>query len=275
MKQLFGIKSLPGIAIPVLYFFFLLLTFSIRASAQCSTSPVASIHCSPLDNIVHFEFAGISTGNNLCGAEEERRVRDVRVGEEYHFKASGGNLDQWLAIWIDLNNNSRYDSYEMVYSSTSKALRHSGSIIIPSWSAKGAVSMRVRCKWGGAAITPEQACTTFVWGETEDHKLNLVDISAKEAAHVFDKSESDVKFINLSPNPVTESGTLLIAAQKPVVITLKVFDLLGMVQYTTLQNLQSGENKLNIDMTSFPPGNYCLQITGAGFDFLRLKFAKL
>lgn len=162
----------------------LLVTFHERSFAQCSTSSTPFNDCYYGDAIDAFTLNSIAnTGsNNSCGTgyiSFSTPVYSLNIGQSYSFSATVGGTwgyNQGFAIWIDLNNNSQYESSEMLYTAPSASTSHSSSITIPSSATAGNnIRMRVRCAYN-YVISGNEACASYIgdYGETEDYFVNLI-----------------------------------------------------------------------------------------------------
>lgn len=149
-----------------------------RAQAQCSVTTNPLTDCW-LDDISDFTFASVSNTTGGCDDYYDGHTYfttptwNVVKGQTYAFSTTHSLLSQYIAIWIDLNNNGQYDLTEMVYASTIAAINHSGNITIPLSAATATVRMRVRSN-DTAPFTAGQACTNMPYGETEDYNLTII-----------------------------------------------------------------------------------------------------
>ncbi|MEO5946055.1 MAG: choice-of-anchor J domain-containing protein [Chitinophagaceae bacterium] len=85
--------------------------------------------------------------------------------------APGGNDN--IAVWIDYNQNGIFDAAEYTNFGNTPGGTVTNNIIVPPTALLGITRMRVRVRYS-TAITSGQACTGFVYGETEDYKVNIV-----------------------------------------------------------------------------------------------------
>lgn len=159
--------------------------------SQCAITPGPSDDCASWgDTVDSFTLNGVAaTGNAGCSsngyASFNTPVWSLAAGCTYTFSAvlGGGFEDEGFAIWIDLNNNGQFAPSEMVYTSTTWAPYQTGSFTIPGNATLGTnVAMRLRCgfEW---IFTGSEACASspisgWIWGETEDHKINITGLTA-------------------------------------------------------------------------------------------------
>ena len=160
------------------------LFFQKIGFSQCLTSFVTTQDCS-YDPINTFSMNGVvSVGNNntegSCNSNGyysfATPVRTLAIGSTIPWTATVGNAQysDGIAIWIDLNNNSIYESTELV-SSSAPALSHSQSFIMPNGVTGTQLRMRVRSTYLSVP-TASQACSNVVgsgYGETEDYFVIL------------------------------------------------------------------------------------------------------
>ncbi|MCG6970717.1 MAG: S8 family serine peptidase [Gammaproteobacteria bacterium] len=79
-----------------------------------------------------------------------------------------GAYNEYWRVWIDLNQNSVFESDELLYSGNSRQAITS-SITIPPTALAGDTRMRVTMQWG---VAPN-ACGSFTWGEVEDYTVSI------------------------------------------------------------------------------------------------------
>lgn len=161
-----------------------LLTYTGEIFGQCATTSAPTNNCYYGDAIDAFILNGVaSVGNSGCVsngyASFPSPVRTLTLGGTYSFTANVGGTyyNEYFAIWIDLNNDGQYGATEMLYSSSSNLLSHTGTITIPfSATVANGLKMRLRCAYSGGAIAGGSACTNNLgsYGETEDYLVNIV-----------------------------------------------------------------------------------------------------
>jgi hypothetical protein len=75
---------------------------------------------------------------------------------------------------------------------------------------------------------------------------------------------SDLKSVNIYPNPVTDFFNVEIESQKAAIIEIKVTDATGKLLKTIKSNVLAGVNKLNVNMQEFAAGAYFVQVLENG-----------
>jgi hypothetical protein len=85
-----------------------------------------------------------------------------------------------IGVWIDFDHNGTFDNTtELVYMDQATVMGPrtvNGSITIPPTALTGNTVMRVVCAEGYSATswTPLTPCTSYGYGETEDHLINII-----------------------------------------------------------------------------------------------------
>ena len=259
--------------------FYLLLIFLAalypqKTFAQCSVEELVSSNCSATDNIVNFELAGVSSVSS-CNDGEVKMLGDLEAGRSYSFGATNGRLKQWLAVWLDLDNDREYDYDEMVYTASNCLQSHSGQLTIPDDAVPAAkVAMRVRCKWGGKMISADQACTTFTWGETENFRVNLVP-NKQSLAGSANSIRGEFELVSVYPNPLSSECSVLMRSGTNKKIELRVLDIAGRMVYTKPCSVNKGLNNIELDLEVLQPGIYMLQAISNGYMLTQQRLVKI
>lgn len=150
--------------------------------AQCLTSTGPTNDCSYGDAIDNITINAVSVSNSGCSGNSSgytyfsTPIWNFTLGSSYPISLSvgGGTYNQGVTIWLDVNNNGQFESTEVVYTTTTAAQTHTGTLVVPASGATATVRMRVMCAYN---TTPgaSDACTSNVgtYGETEDYQVNL------------------------------------------------------------------------------------------------------
>jgi len=167
---------------------------SVAASIGSYTPASTSAYCTPAafpngcgsDNIDDFIIpnAGFShLGTGCAGAStyadftaDPTLEIDLSQTVPYDFTINSNFSNQWVIIWIDLNNDDTFDVSERVYESTGGANPVVGTFSVPSTANLGTTRMRVINRWNSI---PEDACNPFgtstsAWGEVHDYTVNIL-----------------------------------------------------------------------------------------------------
>ncbi len=166
-----------------------LLLTSWQISAQYCTPAALSNGCGFGDEIDGFEIPGaafshLGTGcsNNNYGdfSSDPALQIDLQQGVAYGFQVTHNYNSQWVAIWIDFDQDDTFDDSDLVFASTSASGGTfnapdptSGSLTIPLTSTQGLHRMRIVNSF---ASLPNDPCnpTNSTYGETHDYTVNIL-----------------------------------------------------------------------------------------------------
>jgi PKD repeat protein len=168
--------------------------------------PPAATYCTSAGSDASYEWiAGVqigsftnTTGTNGGYADFTSQEVELAAGQSYNitltpgFKSSAYN--EYWKIWIDFNNDTVFDSNELVFDAGSMSQSAvTGTISIPSY-ATGTRRMRVSMKYNGE----QTACESFSYGEVEDYHA------------VFGQVVVDPPVANFTANTttITEGGSV-------------------------------------------------------------------
>jgi hypothetical protein len=100
---------------------------------------------------------------------------------------TGTYYPQHIAIWIDLNRNGTFETSERLYQSSGNSISNtwSGTLAIPGSASTGMTRMRIRTQYAPHG-TVNDPCTTYSYGETEDHLITIEDNSVIVSAQTGD-----------------------------------------------------------------------------------------
>lgn len=154
---------------------------AMNAQAQYCTPSYPS-YCMYGDDINDFVLTGsginhTGTGCSAAGYGDYTSTPGLTGNLEstvtYNFSTTHNYPSQHLKIWIDFNNDFTFDNgTELLFSSTTSAGAHTGSITIPVVTPINNVRMRVMCSYYNQAI---DACTpNSSYGETHDYNVNIL-----------------------------------------------------------------------------------------------------
>lgn len=113
-------------------------------------------------------------------------ITTVTTGQTVAFSIAQDECDgapyyaNGIGVWIDFDHNGTFDNTsELVYMDQSTVMGPrtvNGSITIPPTALTGNTVMRVVCAEGYSATswTPLTPCTSYGYGETEDHLINII-----------------------------------------------------------------------------------------------------
>lgn len=123
-----------------------------------------------LNTIVH-----IASGCSPGGYGDFTNMQtDLIAGGSYPMSVSSNFGDQYLSVWIDLNDNAVFDIVERLitdmllpYANTT----FTDTLNIPGNANTGLHRMRVRTRWDSTCLDP---CIAYVYGETHDYMVNIM-----------------------------------------------------------------------------------------------------
>ena len=156
-------------------------------------------------------------------------------------------------IWIDINRDGDFlDNGELVFNQTKTTNSTiQGNLTIPAFALDGTTRLRVIMKYN----TTPTSCESNFSGECEDYTINIV--SSLNASRnmklnsATDDNESLIPF-KIYPNP-TNLGHVFIETinTQPFIVT--VYSIYG-------RRLIEKTSPREIDISSFPKGNYILEL---------------
>ena len=156
--------------------------------AQSYCVPSYSTGCTVGDNIDSFNMssAGIIHNNTGCSSGaygdytgDATLQGSMTVGSTYNFSITHGYSGQFVAIFIDFDNNGSFDDAgELLFTSSSGSSNTTGSITIPTGIQGGMKRMRVVDKWLSGTLT---SCGSYSYGETHDYSVMIGGGSASAA----------------------------------------------------------------------------------------------
>lgn len=124
----------------------------------------------------------VNSGDAVCDYEiTDTTTTTMSSGQTYTFQVvfGAGANNQYVGLWIDLNGNGVLDASEMLYASSAPTSAPStviGTIVIPTATITGRVSLRV-CTKRDSAVLSTEACTLNSYGEYQDYFIVLNQIS--------------------------------------------------------------------------------------------------
>lgn len=164
-------------------------TCYILVSAQSPyCSELHTVSCSSSDNIQSFSITGTTLVNNNSGCTSATSLGYTNYGAGSNYTAtltrglpyafnvaSASNSN--IAMWIDYNQNNVFEAseYYSLAVNTQAYFSYQSGITIPTNAALGSTKIRVRSRdFTQGTITPNDACTLFTSGETEDYTVNII-----------------------------------------------------------------------------------------------------
>jgi hypothetical protein len=156
-----------------------------------SKASIETKNCSPTsdctygDEILLFKLHGI---NNSSGCVENgysdytNLVGTVPVTETQTITVHSGT-DEYLTVWIDLNDNFVFEPSEEVVTNVAFNNTVNATFTLPLGVNRGIHLLRARVNWSSNSNDP---CSRYDYGETEDYKVEVVDPSSISAVSSID-----------------------------------------------------------------------------------------
>lgn len=163
-----------------------------------------------------------------------------------------------VAAWIDWNGDGVFSHNEFigVSSDLTDGQVQSFSITLPDNAVEGVSRLRVRSVYADENLGANDACSTMVYGETEDYILLIEKRS-------MGLNESNAIAVSISPNPATD---VLNVQSDAKIISVEIFNLNGQ------KVLQGKSEKLMIQ--SLTQGTYVVQIRTENGEIFTQKLIK-
>jgi len=139
-------------------------------------------NCNFGDGITSFKLAGINNLNSGCSTNGYGDFTDLTTnldaGVTYELIASSGYHNNYLNVWVDLNQNEIFEESELLVNAlmleTAGEL-YSAQITIPEGAPSGQTRLRAIGTWINPNYDP---CSVFTFGETEDYTVNIGGIAS-------------------------------------------------------------------------------------------------
>lgn len=213
-----------------------------------SCSPESN--CSLGDDISLFKLNEINNTSGCIGngySDYTNLIATVIVDETQTITINSGS-DEYLTVWIDLNDNFVFESSEEVV--TNEIINNSGSVTfkLPKLANLGFHLLRVRVNWTSNSNDP---CAIYDYGEIEDYKVEVVDDNA-----VQKKPSIKYTISNLS-NSIKIEGV----NSSNTAITIEVFNSLGQVVKVAGVDNKSGQFEKIINTTGYLSGVYYVRVS--------------
>ena len=126
-------------------------------------------------SLTHMDSGCNGGANGYIQYPESAYTTTVFHGENVPFLVSSGTqYPQYLALWIDFNNDGDFeDSGEWLGATSQREYSFAGFVTIPDHgSIEGPRRLRVRSSWD-VELNALSACTSAIYGETEDYTITV------------------------------------------------------------------------------------------------------
>ncbi|MCF8295440.1 MAG: hypothetical protein K9I34_05175, partial [Bacteroidales bacterium] len=137
-------------------------------------------NCTVGDEIDDFMLNTINQLGTGCGTDGYSNflayATSLEKGQTYDMTVSTNYSNQFVSVWIDLNNDLIFDNTTerllFDFNLPAVGIQYSTPLTIPSGANSGTYRMRVRARWSASCNDP---CATFSYGETHDYTVIIID----------------------------------------------------------------------------------------------------
>ncbi|RFN57847.1 GEVED domain-containing protein [Marixanthomonas ophiurae] len=227
--------------------------------------------CSDGDGIEYFVIGTIDNTTS-CSPNGYGDYTDLNteldIDSTVEVTIASGFISQIFSLWIDYNDNSVFDSDELLIEDV--AIPNAGeevtvSIAIPDDQALlGTHLLRVRAGYSETEDTTADPCIDFTWGETEDYTVTITDPNLAVGQQEFNNTDVLIyrvsnKIYEVSFNTTTDFGT----------INYEVFNTLG--QKITAGNMDNSNDgyKTTVNLASVASGMYLVKLYNNEFSTVK------
>jgi hypothetical protein len=219
-----------------------------------------SMNCGVGDGLQLFQLLDI---NNPSGCEGygdfTDLVTDVAQGDTYDVTMTTGYGNQYVRIWIDMNDDFTYSMDEMVMNdyviaegSAGGTYTETTQLTIPADAPLGMHSMRVKTNWN--AGVPDDACELTTYGETEDYMVNIV-----TSLGIGETALTNSEFVIYSSD--NENFTVKLTTDYSDLITFSVYDVSGrLINSNNLSKTNNVSYIYNLKMSAIESGMYFVRM---------------
>lgn len=177
--------TLPKIFV-TLSFFFSLVFWKSSFAQYCTSANLGGGGCAAGQLINSVIISGTTLNSSLATCTSNANgtlttfpasgstTATLMQGQAYQLSVTT-DADNIISVWIDLDHNLVYDSYEwtQVCTTSISGLPNTVFIAIPLGSYVGPTGMRIRSRQVGVNNGAIDACSTFGSGETEDYTITI------------------------------------------------------------------------------------------------------
>jgi hypothetical protein len=219
-----------------------------------------SMNCGVGDGLQLFQMLDI---NNPSGCEGygdfTDQVTDIAQGDTYDVTMTTGYGNQYVKIWIDMNDDYTYSADELIMNDYVIASGSAGGtytettqVTIPADAPLGMHSMRVKTNWN--AGVPDDACELTTYGETEDYMVNVV-----TSLGIGETELTNSEFVIYSND--NENFTVKLTTDYSDLITFSVYDVSGKtIVFNNIDKFDSNTYLYRLDMSHASAGIYMIKM---------------
>lgn len=217
--------------------------------------------CSNGEGFQSFSISDLSNSSDCSPdgyGDFTEMIANLQRGESYDLVIETGMGDQYLSVWIDLNDNFLFEEGEVIVSNYPVEIGQGiGNytvtipIDVPASASLGQHLMRARMTWGEPV--PENACEFSQFGETEDY---TVDISPTTGFTDKPVSDAEMTVIYLGNNQFE------IFLNNPQLTGAMLFNVHNVLGHKLVENRVEGANGkyiYTLDMSYAEKGVYIVR----------------
>jgi GEVED domain/Secretion system C-terminal sorting domain len=168
----------------------------------------------------------------------------------------GGGFNHQTAIWIDTNHSGTFDANEQVYATTLPVNGTNtiiGTFNLPLGAALGNTGLRIKNVEASSQINTADACTSYIWGETEDYLIKIL------PPIVANESYSDIFSLKTYPNPTKGLITLHLDLRQAADVHIDIVHTTGQKVANQTMNHVTNQD-FDFDFSNLPVGMYFAHI---------------
>ncbi len=212
-----------------------------------------------IDDFSIADFEHLGTGCTGDGYNDyDFMTIELEKGNSHSFTVTNNNEDyNHFAIWIDYNNDGEFNnSNEFIYTTESRMpLSFTDELEISATAPNGEHRIRLRLKSSDPAMTGDDACTYYDFGETHDYTVNITG-----EVNIENISEN----INIYPNPASNFVTI---ETNNIIENIYIYNTVGqIVGNSKFQNFKT--SKVEINVSDLQSGIYFLNIKTENGNFV-------
>ena len=219
-----------------------------------------SLNCTVGDGLSLFQLLDIDNPSGCEGyGDFSDMITNVEQGGTHDVTMTTGYGNQYVRIWIDLNDDYAYtadelvlDNYVIAAGAGSGTYTETTQVNIPADAPLGEHSMRVKTNWN--AGVPDDACEVTTYGETEDYMVNVV------TSLGFGEQElvnSQFKIYSTD----NDNFTVKLTTDYNDLMTFSVYDVNGkIIVFNNIEKTDSSSYIYTLDMSYAASGVYLIKM---------------
>ena len=162
-----------------------------------------------------------------------------------------------VSAWIDYDNDGVFSLSEQLFTLSAVSGWNSGNFTIPV-NAVTNTPLRMRVGADNSSSSLMDPCMDLTNGQYEDYTVWLRNVTGLN-------ENSEITAATLLPNPFSNETTLTYELNKSTSLSVKVFDALGRLVNTLVDNEEQSSGIHNVRISPEVSGVYFVRIVGGGF----------